>query len=89
MFLSNSTISHPKLIEKEYGPIRKTYLNFPPNLGEIVEALARQVEELAVLVVCVVGAALGLEELENERAARADVGTPGEEIAAHKGLEDA
>lgn len=46
-------------------------------------------EELAVLLVGAVGVALGLEELENERAARADVGAPGEEITADEGLEDA
>ena len=65
-------------------------LNFPANLGEIVEFPAREVEELAVLVVVVeVGLALGLDELEDEGAARADVVAAGEEVAANKGFEDA
>ena len=62
-------------------------LNFPANLGEIVEFPAREVEELAVLVV--VGLALGLDELENEGAACADVVAAWEEVSADEGFEDA
>jgi len=55
-----------------------------------VEFPAGEVEELAVLVVVVeVGLALGLDELEDEGAARADVVAAGEEVAADEGFEDA
>lgn len=46
-------------------------------------------QELAVLLLGAVRLALDLQELEHERTARADVGTPGEEVAADEGLEDA
>lgn len=46
-------------------------------------------QELAVLLLGAVRLALDLQELEHERAARADVGAPGEEVAADEGLEDA
>ena len=71
--------------EAERGEVMN--LNFPANLGEIVEFPAREVEELAVLVV--VGLALGLDELENEGAACADVVAAWEEVSADEGFEDA
>lgn len=46
-------------------------------------------QELAVLLLGAVRLALDLQELEHERTARADVGAPGEEVAADEGLEDA
>jgi len=63
----------------------KVNLNFGANLGEIVELAARQVEELAELVL----RGVDLDELENEGAARADVTAAWEEVAAHEGFEDA
>ena len=46
-------------------------------------------EELAVLFFGAVGLALGLDELEDEGAARADVVPAREEVAADEGLQDA
>lgn len=66
---------------------RKEYLNLPSNVGEIVEALARDVKELAVLLIGAISAALSLQELEHEGAARADFRAAGQEVAADKGLE--
>ena len=49
-----------------------------------------EVEEHAVLVIIVeVGLALGLDELEDEGAARADVVAVGEEVTTNEGFEDA
>ena len=61
-------------------------LNFPANLGEIVEFAAGEVEELAVLVVF---RGLGLDELEDEGAARTDFVAAGEKVAANECFKDA
>ena len=62
----------------------KDYLNFPPNFIEIVEALTREVQELSPLLIT----PLGLQQLKHERAARADVRTPRQEIAANESLKN-
>ncbi|CAL5434669.1 unnamed protein product [Camellia sinensis] len=67
----------------------KEYLDFPPNFIEIVEPLGRQVQELPVLLLRAIGLPLGLQQLKHKRVASTDIGTPGEEIAADKSIEDA
>lgn len=58
------------------------YLNFSPNIREIVEAFSRQMKKLAVLLLGAVGFSLGLQQLKNERASSADIGSSGEKVAA-------
>ncbi|WVZ08237.1 hypothetical protein V8G54_021583 [Vigna mungo] len=59
-------------------------LNFGANLGEIVELAARQVEELAKIVL----RGFDLDELENEGATHADVIAAWEEVATDEGFKD-
>ncbi|KAH1053425.1 hypothetical protein GYH30_022626 [Glycine max] len=79
-----------QLAQASQGVGKQKDLNFPANLGEIVEFPVGEVEEHAVLIIVVeVGLALGLDELEDKGAARADVVAAGEEVAANEGFEDA
>ena len=65
-------------------------LDLASDVGELVEAAAGVVQELAPLVPLGIGGAARLvHELEHERAARADVGAAWEEVAANERLEDA
>lgn len=67
-----------------------TDLDLASDIPKVVEAAAREVQELAPLVgLGVRGPPRLVHELEHERAARADVGAPREEVAADEGLEDA
>jgi hypothetical protein len=60
------------------------------DLQEVIEAAAREVQELAPLVLLGMrGAARLVHELEHQGSARADVGAPRNEIAADERLNDA
>jgi hypothetical protein len=66
------------------------YLDFASDFAEVVEAAAREVQELSPLVLLGIhGAPRLVHELEHQRPARADVGAPREEVAANERLEDA
>ena len=62
-------------------------LNFPANLGEVVEFAAEEVEELVVLIIVVVGD-LGLDELQDEGQARANFIVTWEKDAVDECFED-
>lgn len=68
-------------------------MNFPPNISEIEEPLPGQVQELAPLGLIFPTASAAspgrVHELQNQRAARADVRAPRKEISADEGLQDA
>lgn len=65
-------------------------LNFATNLGEVVDTVVREVKELSPLVIgSAAGFAFGLEELEDERAASADVVAAREKVSADESFEDA
>lgn len=64
-------------------------LDLPANLGEVIEALFRNVEELAPLLFGAGGFALSLDKLENEGAARADISAAWKEVAPYERLEHA
>lgn len=94
MYCTNAfTLStYLKIVELNTPILKKTqfrselkmqkYLNFSPNIREIVEAFSRQVEKLAVLLLGAVGFSLGLQQLKNERASSTDIGSSGEKVAA-------
>lgn len=65
------------------------HLNFPANLGEIVELLLRQVEELPVLLFSAIGLPLSLHELEHQWPPGADFISPRQEVPTNKGLQNA
>jgi hypothetical protein len=67
-----------------------TDLDLTPDFSKVVEAAAREVQELAPLIgLGVCGSPRLVHELQHEGAARADVGAPREEVPAHERLEDA
>ena len=70
--------------------INSRNLNFATNLSEVVDTVVREVKELSPLVIgSAAGFAFGLEELEDEGAASADVVAAGEKVSADEGFEDA
>ena len=60
------------------------YPNFPTDLGEIIKPLARQVEELAVLLIRAISLLLSTDELQHKGPAGANIITPRQEVATDK-----
>lgn len=69
--------------------MKKVYLDFAANLGEIVEALSREVPELAPLLSVVAGILRPILEHQNERSSGTYIAASGEKIAADQGLQHA
>lgn len=61
---------------------KSKHLDFLANLGEVVEALARQVAELAELRAVIVGVPRAILEHQYERSPCANIAATREEVAA-------
>ena len=88
----NFSIAQRISIRKLNQSSKFKHLDFAANLGEIVEAPARQVAELAPLgtvVVVVSRIPRTILEHQDERPPRANVASAREEVAADQGLEHA
>lgn len=66
----------------------RKHLNLAANLGEIVELLPVQVEELTIFLVGAVGLLSSLDELQNERPPGTNLISTGQEVPTDKSLED-
>lgn len=66
-----------------------TYLNFFPDLGEIIEAFSRKMQELAPLLLCGIGLSFNLQQLQNQRPSGANIFSPRQEIPPDKSFQHA